>query len=125
MYFDHRHNDDEEGGTFTIRNITSIIIATIAVGGLLASFFWTLSDLKIEDTTIKERLKQIEIVHGIMENRLAEIDRLGTRKLNVIESIVDRNTTTVAELHREVEDLKNLLYNHDKETKEQLSRRRK
>jgi len=106
----HYHDSDNDernqprNQAESLKNITSLLVALVAVAGLVTSFFWTLSDFKVKDTELSTRLLVIEKNVEIVQKQLSDIDRYGSRNMGGIETTLKETRQQVEELRKAIEE---------------------
>ena len=121
----HRLDDENEGGGFSIKNITSIILTVVAVSGLIASIFLQLGDFKVSDTEIRERLRQVEVSVAVIQKRIDDLEIRGSRPLETLKTTLEFEKREIESLQREIDSLKETLAEHDAITRRAIGARGK
>jgi hypothetical protein len=117
----HQFSDENDGGGFNIKNITSIVLAVVGVAGLITTYFLSIADFKVKDTEIATRVAVIERNIGDLQKALVEIDKGGTRGLYGLQVVLQETKKEVEELKILLRDTRESLIVHD----EKLPQRRR
>ena len=100
MDHNHTNDDDEVGGL--IEKMPHLITALIAVGGLVATYFMTIGEFKVQDMELAQRVQYIEQKVNHLEETMDDIKT----KLDARIPVVDNDRQ---DLRKEIESLKEVI----------------